>query len=82
MDDVGLKLFPQFKGRYFQATEFVTSVRVTVASYRLLQVDAQSKAEARLVRVDGIALSVDKVERKVLEARNYATTNQVVMEVG
>lgn len=81
MDNIKLKVFPQFKGRYFKATEFITSVRIQVDQLRLAKVDSKSAEGIQMIRVDGISLEVDKVDKKVTQLRNYATTNQVVMEV-
>lgn len=82
MDNIQLKVFPQFKGRYFRATEFITSVRIQVEQFRLSKVDSGSPEGIQMIRVDNINLSVDKIDKKMTQVRNYATTNQVVMEVG
>ena len=79
--DVKLKVYPEFLGKYYQATKFTTSIKINVGEFQLSLTSEDLRTDFKMVKVTEIELNVHKNEQKLLDKQNFETHIKVHMKV-
>lgn len=81
MKNIEVQIKPEFSGKYYEAIEFLTNIKIKLETFSLYTTLVQNGLLKKLVHVDSIDLLVCKRERKNLEKINYETLINVLMKV-
>ena len=81
MENIHLKVSPEYEGRYFEATEFNTVISLQTEQMTIKTVKTDTMKQTEVIKVSMIDLHVKKNDKKNIDHLNYQTKNSVTMKV-